>query len=224
MSLLDLAKKIQRRIPVPVVASAFEAFAIAVDLAADSAVVCVLERATVVTSELRHRGFEVPRVVNTSKKVFHLRHLQRLPGAEYPEVIRIVSALLEALPTARMPPALVVNVTNVGKPVIVLMTKSALRPIAVTIADGAAEHRVASNEYRVPAKDMVSTLAVLLQSDRFKISPDLTEAEALTSELGNLDADSDWKESNGLSLAVCLAAWWGERMMPTPKIEFTMAR
>jgi hypothetical protein len=123
-----------------------------------------------------------------------------------------------------MPPALVVNCSSVGKPVIVLMTKSALRPISVTIADGAAEHRVASNEYRAPKKDLVGTLAVLLQSDRFKISPDLTEAEALTSELGNLDAGTDWKESNGLSLAVCLAAWWGERMMPVPKIEFSMAR
>ena len=223
MSLVDLARKIQSRIPVPVVASAFEAFATAVDLAADSAVVCVLEGATVVTSELRHRGFEAPAVINTKKRIFHLRHLQRLPGAGYPEVIRTVSALLEALPTARMPPALVVNVTNAGRPVIVLMTKSALRPITITIADGAAEHRVAPNEFRVPAKDLGGTLAVLLQSDRFKISPDLTEASALTSELGNLDAGTDWKESNGLSLAVCLASWWGERMMPVPKIEFSMA-
>lgn len=224
----DVARRLQQRIPVPVVASPFEAFAIAVNLAADSAVVCVLERATVITEKLQQdTPYEFPRFARTSKKIFDLRHLHRLPGAEYPEVIRVVSALMKSLPTARMPPALVVNVTHVGKPVVVLMTKSALRPIAVTIADGAAEHRVASNEFRVPAKDLIGTLAVLLQSDRFKISADLTETEALTSELARLNyGEDDWKESNsnGLSLAVCLAAWWRERMMPTPQIKFSLAR
>jgi hypothetical protein len=226
MSILDIARKIQQRVPVPKVAEPFEAFAIAVDLTPDSAVICIFERMTVVSSELKpQRRFEAPRVVNTSKRVFYVRHLQRLPGAEYPEIIQIVSALLEALPAARMPHALVANVTNVGKPVIVLMAKAGLRPIGVTIADGAAEHRVASNEYRVPEKDLVGTLAVLLQTARFRISADLPEAEALTSELGKLNfGEDDWKESNGLSVAVCLAAWWCERMMPTPKIEFSMAR
>ena len=224
MSILDIARKIQRRIPVPKVAEPFEAFAVAVDIAPDAAVVCVLERTTVVSEKMhRQTPFEFPRFVSTRSKLFHVRHLERLQ-AGYPEIIKAVSSLIESLPTARMPPALVVNLTDIGKPVVTLMAKAGLRPIAVTIADGAAEHRVATNEYRVPGKDLVGTLAVLLQSDRFRVSPDLTEAEALTSELGKLDAATDWKESNGLSLAVCLASWWGERMMPVPKVEFSMAR
>jgi hypothetical protein len=224
MSILEIARKIQQRVPVPQVAAPHEAFCIAVDLAADFAALCVLERATVISEKMQQTtAFEFPRFVRTSKKVFDLRHLERLqPG--YPEIINAVSLLLESLPPARMPAALVINLTDIGRPVVTLMNKASLRPIAVTIADGAAEHRVASNEYRVPAKDLVGTLAVLLQSDRFKISPELIEAEALTSELGNLDAGTDWKESNGLSLAVCLASWWGEKMMPVPKIEFSMAR
>jgi hypothetical protein len=223
-SLLDIARRIQRRIPVPKVAEPIEAFAVAVDIAPDAAVVCVLERTTVVSGKMQQQTpYEFPRFVSTSRKLFHVRHLERLQP-DYPKIIEAVSLLLESLPPARMPPALVINLTDIGRPVVTLMNKAGLRPIAVTIADGAAEHRVASNEYRVPAKDLAGTLAVLLQSDRFKISADLIEAEALTSELGNLDAGTDWKDSNGLSLAVCLAAWWGEKMMPVPKIEFTMAR
>jgi hypothetical protein len=224
MSILDIARQIQRRIPVPKVAEPFEAFAVAVDIATDAAVVVVLERMTVVSTKLQQTtAFEFPRVVNTSRKLFHVRHLERLQ-AGYPEIIKAVSSLIESLPAARMPTALVVNLTDIGRPVVTSMAKAGLRPISVTIADGAAEHRVATNEYRVPGKDLVGTLAVLMQSDRFRVSPDLTEAEALVSELGKLDASTDWKESNGLSVAVCLAAWWGERMMPVPKIEFSMAR
>ena len=225
MSILDIARKIQQRIPVPTVAAPHEAFCIGLDLAADFAALCVLERITTTTPEMKKQGkFEPPTFINKTKKIHHLLCLERLPST-YPEIIEIVSTLIASLPTARMPPALAVNVTRVGKPVAILMVKAGLPVIAVTATSGDAEHRVAQGEFRVPQADLVSTLAVIMQSDRFRVSTDLTEAEKLTSELVNFSGDDDrWKDSDNLCRSVAIAAWWCERMMPVPKIKFSMAR
>jgi len=221
----DIARKIQQRVPVPKIAAPHEAFCIGVDLAPDFAALCVLERLTITTEEMKKRQteFEPPGVVSAKKKVHRLRWLQRLPSG-YPEIIEILQMLLASLPEARMKPAIILNVTHTGKPVAVLMAKHGLGVVAVTATAGEAEHRVAQGEFRVPQKDLIGTLAVLLQSRRFEISPDLNEVEKLVSELGNFGtADDDWKSDN-LCRAVCIAAWWGEKMMPPPKITFTMAR
>jgi hypothetical protein len=99
------------------------------------------------------------------RNVFHLRHLQRLKlGTGYPAVVDIVSIMLKALPPAKQAPALVTDATGVGRPVIDMMLKAGLRPIAVTITGGFDENRVASNDFRIPKRNLVSTLAVLLQS------------------------------------------------------------
>jgi hypothetical protein len=224
MSLLDLARQIQRRVPVPKVAAPHEAFCIGVDLAPDFAALCVLERLTITTEEFRHKGFEAPAIINTKKKIHRLRCLQRLPSG-YPEMIAIVSTLIASLPEAQLKPAVVVNVTTVGKPVVVLMAKAGLGVVAITATTAGAEQRVAQGEYRVPEKDMVGMLAVLLQSDRFRVAPDLPDAGALIAELGTFAAgDDDSWESHNLCRAVAIAAFWGERMAPTPKIRFSMAR
>jgi hypothetical protein len=226
MSMLDLARRIQRSIPVPKVAAPHEAFCIGVDLAADFAALCVLERLTVTTEEMKKRrtAFEPPAVISTKRKVHRLRCLYRLPST-YPEIIEIVKTLLASLPEAQMKPATALNVTTVGKPVAVLIAKAGIGTVAVTATSGEAEHRVAPGEYRVPRQDLISNLAVIMQSDRFRISPHLIEAEALASELSNFNAagDDSW-ESHNLCRSVCFASWWCERMMPVPKIEFSMAR
>jgi hypothetical protein len=223
-SLIEIAKRIQQRVPVPKVAAPHEAWCIGVDLAPDFAALCVLERLTITTEEFRHKGFEAPAIINTKKKIHRLRCLQRLPSG-YPEIIDIVSTLIACLPEAQMPPALAVNVTLVGKPVAILMVKAGLPVTAITATAGDAEQRVARGEYRVPGKDLIGTLAVLLQGDRFRVAPDLPEAAALIAELGNFNAsDDDSWESHNICRAVAIAAWWGERMSPPPKIEFSMAR
>ena len=224
MSLLDLARQIQRRVPVPKVAAPHEAFCIGVDLAPDFAALCVLERLTITTEEFRHKGFEAPAIINTKKKIHRLRCLQRLPSG-YPQIIDIVSTLLASLPEAQMKPAVVVNVTHVGKPVAVLMAKAVMAVVAITATKGDAEQRVAQGEFRVPEKDLIGTLSVLLQGDRFRVAPDLPEATALIAELGSFNAgDEDSWQTHNLCRSVAIAAFWGERMAPTPKIEFSMAR
>jgi len=224
MSLLDLARQIQRRVPVPKVAAPHEAFCIGVHLAPDFAALCVLERITITTEEFRHKGFEAPAIINTRKKIHRLRCLQRLPSG-YPEIISVISTLIASLPESQIKPATVINVTHVGKPATVLMAKAGIGTVAVTATSGDAEQRVAQGEFRVPEKDLIGTLSVLLQGDRFRVAPDLPEAAALIAELGSFDAggDDSW-ESHNLCRSVATAVWWCERMAPTPKIAFSMAR
>ena len=128
-----------------------EAFVIGCDLgqSQDFSALSILEKITVKTSEVRQHGFEAPTVVDTTKKILHLRHLQRLKlGTSYPEIVRIVGTIIKALPPARHPPVLVVDATGVGRPVIDMMKQAGLNPIAVTITAGHDENRIASN-YRL---------------------------------------------------------------------------
>jgi len=223
-SILEIARQIQRSVPKPRLAAPFEAFCVGVDLAPDFAALCVLERFTVTTEEFRHKGFEAPAIINTRKKIHRLRCLQRLPSG-YPEIISVISTLIASLPESQIKPATVINVTHVGKPVAVLMAKAVMAVVAITATKGDAEQRVAQGEFRVPEKDLIGTLSVLLQGDRFRVAPDLPEAAALIAELGSFDAggDDSW-ESHNLCRSVATAVWWCERMAPTPKIAFSMAR
>jgi hypothetical protein len=207
-----------------------EGYVVGCDLgqANDFTALCILEKLRDSVTTLSQKGFEPPEGVTVTRNIFHLRHLQRLKlGTGYPEIVNIVGTMLKALPTAKLAHALVVDATGVGRPVIDMMQKAGLRPIAVTITGGFDENRVLSNEWRIPKRNLVSTLAVLLQSGRLKVAPDLAEGETFVSELSNFkvkisaaghDSYNAWRESihDDLVLSVALAAWWGERkVMPT---------
>jgi hypothetical protein len=215
-----------------------EGFIVGVDLgqANDFTALCVLEKLRDVSSTIEQKGFEPPAVVTSTKNIFHLRHLQRLKlGTGYPDIVGIVGTMLKALPPAKQAPALVTDATGVGRPVIDMMQKAGLRPIAVTITGGFDENRVASNDWRIPKRNLVSTLAVLLQSGRLKVAPDLAEGETFVSELSNFkvkisaaghDSYNAWRESihDDLVLSVALAAWFGERKVMATSVHWSMAR
>jgi hypothetical protein len=235
--IVDYVAGAKSRIPVPTAAAPHDAFVVGVDLgqAADYSALCVIEKLKIDNSEIRQQGFEAPTVVGGTKRVCHLRHLQRLKlGTEYPEVVEIVGTLMKALPPAKVAPALVVDATMVGRPVVDMMVKAGLRPIAVTITGGNAENYAGSNWWNIPKRNLVSTLAVLMQSGRLKVSPELVEAETFVNELANFkvkisstghDSYNSWRESihDDLVLSVALAAWWCERPA-LPRVNFTMDR
>jgi len=215
-----------------------EGYIVGCDLgqANDFTALSILEKHRDTTSEIRQQGFEPPTGVTTTRNIFHLRHLQRLKlGTGYPDIVNIVSTMLKALPPAKLAPVLVVDATGVGRPVIDMMQKAALRPIAVTITGGFDENRVLSNEWRIPKRNLVSTLAVLLQSGRLKVAPDLAEGETFVSELSNFkvkisaaghDSYNAWRESihDDLVLSVALAAWYGERKVMATHVTWSMQR
>jgi len=129
----------------------------------------------------------------------------------------------------------VVDATGTGRPVIDMMVKSGLRPIAINITGGNVENYVGSNWWNIPKRNLVSTLAVVMQSGRFKVAPDLVEAETFVSELSNFkvkisaaghDSYNSWRDSihDDLVLSVALAAWWAERPVLPKNFVFTMNR
>lgn len=98
---------------------------------------------------------------------------------------------------------------------------------AVTITGGDTQSRAGYGSYRVPKRDLVGGLQVLLQSGRLKIASSLEHAEVLRGELLNFrikidpktahDSYSHWREGDhdDLVLAAALAVWSARKPPPT---------
>lgn len=151
---------------------------------------------------------------------YHVRHLERFPlGTAYPAIVSHVQMLLQR-PPLQGQHTLVVDATGVGRPVVDLLDQAQLVPIAVTITGGdQVQHE--GRSYRVPKRDLVGSLQVLLQSQRLKVAEALPLAQILLQELLNFkvtidphtahDSYSAWRENihDDLVLATALACWWG---------------
>jgi len=150
---------------------------------------------------------------------YDLRHLERLPlGTTYPAIAKRVSALMATREVASNA-ELVVDATGVGAPVLDLLRDTGLSPREVTITGGDTVSED-GDSYRVPKRDLVSTVSVLLQSGRLRIAACLPEAETLVKELLNFQVKitntanntyGAWREGthDDLVLAVALACWYG---------------
>ena len=169
-----------------------------------------------------------------SVRHFAARHIERLPvGTTYPAQVARVKALNDRLKVdTGIVPSLVVDQTGVGRPVVDMLRTAGLLPAAVSIHGGDAVSRD-GHDYRVPKRDLVRVVELLLQSKRLTIARALPEAETLTSELvafkydmnarGHLSYGNDvgsWRESphDDLVLAVALACWYGETHKPVPLV------
>jgi hypothetical protein len=156
---------------------------------------------------------------------YAVRHLERWLGVAYPDQVTRLQQLCAAPELAAAP--LIVDHTGCGRPVVDQLAAGGLEPWAITIHGG----DVVSWEgrfYRVPKRDLVGTVAVLLQGRRLHIAAALPEARTLTAELTTFrvtidprtahDSYSAWREQDhdDLVLAVALACWWGERHQPPP--------
>ena len=147
-----------------------------------------------------------------------MRHLQRFPlGTSYPVVVDQVEDMLNRSPL-RGECDLVIDATGVGRPVVDLFQKRRLDPIAVTITGGTDVIHEA-RDWKVPKRDLVSSVQVGLQSRTLKVARDLPEAETLVNELLNFevkitasanDVYGAWREGthDDLVLAVALTCWW----------------
>jgi hypothetical protein len=158
------------------------------------------------------------------KPVIAARHLERFPlHTPYPAIVERVVAILHTEPLAQRATALVVDQTGVGAPVIDLLRAADLGTAAlipVTITAGTTVTRE-HHEYGVPKRDLVSAVAVLLESRRLQIAETLPEARTLVKELSGFqrkitrlgnDTYEAWREGqhDDLVLAVALAGWFRE--------------
>lgn len=189
---------------------------VGVDLgqARDFTAVAIAERIAI--GELRNgRDVELP---NPPPYNLHIRHLERFRHAPYPEVCDRLESLLSRLTRSY---DLAVDSTGVGLAVTDLLRDRGLRFRAVTITGGDKETSEGRN-HRLPKRDLIAGLQVLLQSGRLKIAADLEHAETLRNELLNFrvkisasghDSYEAWREAahDDLVLAAALCSWVAAR-------------
>ncbi|MFZ2414964.1 MAG: hypothetical protein WAW33_03150 [Minisyncoccia bacterium] len=171
-------------------------------------------------------------VAGKAGNIYHVRRLERIRGESYPNIAKKVNAIMNS-PALRGHAGLVVDQTGVGAPVVDLLRQAGLKPVAVSIHGGDATTREGAN-WKVPKRDLVGTLQVLLQSGRFKVSDKLKLGPILQAEMLNFkvkidpvtahDSYSAWRdnEHDDLVLSAALAAWWAERQ-PKPCGPLTFA-
>jgi hypothetical protein len=148
-----------------------------------------------------------------------VRHLVRFPpGTPYAAIGEAVATTVRDGGLGR--PPLVADLTAVG-PGLLPSLRAAVRPawvVPVLLTAGQVPGEHADRLKRVPKRDLVTTLQLLLQERRLKVAPALPEANLLAREmtafrakvsLAETDA-LDWRErpADDLVLAVALGAWW----------------
>ena len=156
------------------------------------------------------------RVGDHLKNSYQVRHLERVRNVPYPEIVEKVGGMMRS-------PAL----ADQADLVVDLFRQAGLHLVGALIHGG---DRVSyeGSTCRVPKRDLVGSLQVLLQSGRLKISKKLPLASVLQTELLNFkvkidpitahDSYSAWREADhdDLVLSVALAAWWGEQNVEVP--------
>ena len=159
---------------------------------------------------------------------YSVPHLHRFPlGTPYPS---IVASVVDLLKTSQLKGSmLVVDQTGVGRPVVDMLTDSlkgrvTCRFCPITITGGHEVTLSESGQFRVPKKELVAGVQVLLQTRRVRIAEALPEAATLVRELERFrvkiteaanETFGAWREGqhDDLVLAVALAAWAGERSL-----------
>jgi hypothetical protein len=160
---------------------------------------------------------------NKSTSEYHARHLQRYElGTSYPTIVADVGKVLRQGVFLAKRPTLAIDGTGVGAPVVDIFKREKLpanlRPILITGGDSVTRENGVT---RVPKRDLVGVVQVMLQTGRLKIAAELPEAITLTRELQNFqvkitesanDTYGAWREGthDDLVLALALALWSGQ--------------
>lgn len=151
-----------------------------------------------------------------------LRHLERFElGTPYPHIVSRVGAIMQLEPLASRPCVLLVDKTGVGAAVVDMFEAGWLHPVSVTIHGGSAVTLDTGHRgYRVPKRDLVGSVQVLLQNHRLQIASALPMAEVLRKELMNFrmkidprtahDSYEHWREGmhDDLVLSTAIACWY----------------
>ena len=183
------------------------------------------------------------------ERQYQARHMERLRvGTPYPEQVDRIAELYHRLKgapltagerfelaqlgvTARRIPQvdLVVDQTGVGQAVVDMMRARDLPAKAVTITGGDATTQPGHHTYRVPKRDLVGCLQVVMQTRRLRLAGRNPLAKQLADEMlafkvsinqrGHDTYGNDWRENahDDLVLAAALAVWYGETQHREPR-------
>ena len=152
---------------------------------------------------------------------YEVCHIERLPqGTRYPAVISQLQVLMRTPPLAQQG-TLIADVTGVGLPIFQTLQQQGLRPQPLLLHGGDKVSREGAI-FRVPKRDLIGSVQVLLQARRVKFGATLPFVDVLVHELSTYrvridpatahDSYSAWREAahDDLVLALALVCWWGE--------------
>lgn len=160
-----------------------------------------------------------------------LRHLERMSMASsYPDLASKLRAIIEGLSEKEKAREsdLLVDMTGTGKAIIEFFKNEDLDPTRVVITAGHGEQRDDTGIWRIAKVELVGSLQVLFQTDKFKVASGLTLVDELKDELTNFrmktqamngsDIES-WREGkfDDLVFAVAIATWQAQKHVPFAK-------
>ena len=151
---------------------------------------------------------------------YDLRHVERHRNVPYTVIVDRTRELVAQL---RGNVSLAVDATGVGRPVVDMLEEARIGATlyALTLTGGDSVQRD-GRQIRVPKRDVVSSVACLLQTGRLRIPRSLPGAEVLERELVRFrakitlsghDTYEAWREADhdDLALAVALGCWLNEK-------------
>ncbi len=165
-----------------------------------------------VLGEIRRRPVLRHRLVNLHRYA---------KGTSYPEINRSVQGILSQLPGRPRSPALVVDGTGVGSPVVDAMREMGMRPVSLIITGGDQVTNTNATSANVPKRLLASAIDIVLAEDRLDITAKAEASEQLRSELqafrvkirttGSAIMEAAREtDHDDLVLAAAMAVWWGE--------------
>lgn len=157
---------------------------------------------------------------------YRVRYLRRWAlWTPYPKIVADVRDLLERAPLKEALAGLVVDATGVGAAVVDLFERTGVGvwPVPVTITAGSEAHE-GFEGWRVPKRDLVGVLQVLLQNRRLRVATALPDAARLLEEMEQFRVQITERgrdtyaaavgAHDDLVVALALACWFGEMVVP----------
>ena len=161
------------------------------------------------------------------KTVMQVRYLERMPlGSPYTDVAARVAEITRSAELNQRC-HLAVDATGVGRPVVDLLRGALLgsRRFLPAVITGGDSESYADGYYRVPKRDLMSRLEVLLQREELQIAAALKWSPALQEEMRRMQVKTTssgreqygaWREGehDDLVFAVALACWAAGKARP----------
>ena len=180
----------------------------------DPSAIAVVEERRVIT------GWDAAKWTDVFEIETAVRYVERVPlGTSFTKVVERIKAVTEML--GETPPvAVVMDATGVGDAVVEMVERAGigckLAPVTITSGD---EVTVSDGWWKVPKRELVANLQVMLEEKRLRIAGGMAEAATLVRELQEMRVRTTASgreqyaargvgEHDDMVMAVALAAWW----------------
>jgi hypothetical protein len=161
-----------------------------------------------------------------------VRHLERLPlNTSYPDQVQIIKKRFLALPKLAVgcQNVLLLDATGVGRPVVDLIRAEGLQPIAITIT-GFGDSVAGDYGVRVPKRELVARVQVILQGGRLQVAKGLPERDTLMQEMqnfryklsqaANMTFNAREGKHDDILLSVSLCCWFAYRYANSIPVKY----